>query len=195
MSPVSSGTGYGPCTSAMAHSHNDTSLTLESSIRRSSLERRSWNEAGLNPVMSTIFVVRKGSGMVLGSFVACTPATFVRPNGSWPHGERGGDSGVPQKVGGRSCAARRGPHPRRSLKGLCRACARCAAPAPQCQSQLAAHSRECLPRAIWRSGFLPETKRAKTIGNEIQVFEAEGLEGREDGRFPWPNVRGLGKLQ
>jgi hypothetical protein len=40
-----------------------------------------------------------------------------------------------------------------------------------------------------------EAKRAETIGNEVQASEAEGLEGREDGRCPQPNVRGHGKLQ
>jgi hypothetical protein len=86
VSPVPSETGCGPCTSTMAHPHSagqprdDTSLTLEPSIRRSSSERRSWNEVGPYPVMATILVASKGSGMVLGSSLACTPAMFVRPN-------------------------------------------------------------------------------------------------------------------
>jgi hypothetical protein len=33
------------------------------------------------------------------------------------------------------------------------------------------------------------------IGNEVQASEAEGLEGREDGRFPQPNAQGREKLQ
>jgi hypothetical protein len=33
------------------------------------------------------------------------------------------------------------------------------------------------------------------IGNEVQASEAEGLEGREDGRCPQPSAWGHGKLQ
>jgi hypothetical protein len=40
-----------------------------------------------------------------------------------------------------------------------------------------------------------EAKLAETINNEVQASEVEGLEGREDGRFPQPNARGSGKLQ
>jgi hypothetical protein len=68
---------------------------LELSVRRSSSKRRSWNEAGPYSVMPTSLVASKGSGMVLGSSLACTPAAFVRPNENWPRGERGGDNGVP----------------------------------------------------------------------------------------------------
>jgi hypothetical protein len=47
-----------------------------------------------DPVMPTNLVTGEGSGMALGSSLAYTHAVFVRPNGNWPHGERGGDSVV-----------------------------------------------------------------------------------------------------
>jgi hypothetical protein len=101
VSPVSAGTYCGPCTSTMAHScsagqpRDDTSPTLEPSVRRSSSKRRSWNEAGPYTVMPTSLVASKGSGMVLESSLACTPTAFMRPNKNWSRGERGGDSGFP----------------------------------------------------------------------------------------------------
>jgi hypothetical protein len=79
-------------------SHHDLSDFVGPPTYRTSqrgIERRSWNKAGPYPVMPTNLVMSEGSGMALGSSLAYTRAVFVRPNGNWPHGEHGGDSGVP----------------------------------------------------------------------------------------------------
>lgn len=78
----------------MVHPGVDTSPMLDSSLRRSSLERRSWNNAGPYLVIPTDAGVGGSDGMILLISLANATVTFVSPDGKVARSISGGANGV-----------------------------------------------------------------------------------------------------